>query len=661
MNMIDIQDKLKNLSEDQLVREMQSPSGAAPQFLVLSEITRRKRMRDSLNSAEGMNQPTVAEEAVAASGVPQGGIASMAQALAPQSSIAQNTGFSAQPMMPPEPVRGMYGGGPVRKMAAGDLIVKNGRQYIEQEDGSLVDAITGSRVITPGQDISSMARGIADIPGIAGSSLGELSAGMAGQMNEDLARTGRSAVLEQMGRDAFGMRAGPDTSYQYPPMPTVDVSAMDRVGAALEGRSGFPTAMPTRDEEAIAARNDLLGGLVDRFDQQAAMETLMSAGGGRSGVATGIEPRTWGQRNIGDPLRALLQPVGDAAREVGQPIGDAAREVGQPIGDAARDIGQPIGDAARNLFNPMPVGGGRSGFPTVDLDLTLQNTDLLPPEVDPDYFVRQVQNAQPIGEAISSILPEFQVLSPDEARLEIQRMRDEDAKAAASVEPAPEDVEQQTEAPTTESKAGGAPTAPLPPGGGAADSGQAANRRDTGGGGNDDSRSGVTSALGGAGVAPMSSYEQELANAMQRAERRAEQDKWLALAQVGLGLMSSKEPTIGGALGEAGIAGLEAFRSARNTGEEERLALSKAMYDMQSSREQAAASQRAAAARASRGPSISDINSYIESLTTEATMYDDQGNEVTRRVPLNEADRALIAQLEAQRAAMIAGRAAPQI
>ena len=46
MNIIDIQDNLKDFSEQQLIKEIQMPSGIAPQFLVLSEINRRKRMRD---------------------------------------------------------------------------------------------------------------------------------------------------------------------------------------------------------------------------------------------------------------------------------------------------------------------------------------------------------------------------------------------------------------------------------------------------------------------------------------------------------------------------------------------------------------------------------------------------------------------------------------
>ena len=71
MNIIDIQDQLKNFSEDQLINEMQMPSGNAPQFLVLSEIQRRKRMRDDFAKRQAAQQATVAEEAIAAAGVPQ--------------------------------------------------------------------------------------------------------------------------------------------------------------------------------------------------------------------------------------------------------------------------------------------------------------------------------------------------------------------------------------------------------------------------------------------------------------------------------------------------------------------------------------------------------------------------------------------------------------
>lgn len=97
MNIIDVQDQLKNFSEQQLISEMQMPSGSAPQFLVLSEIKRRKRVRDDFMKREAANQPTVAEEAIAAAGVPQSGIMGMSEAMAPQAAVAEGGIGSVMP------------------------------------------------------------------------------------------------------------------------------------------------------------------------------------------------------------------------------------------------------------------------------------------------------------------------------------------------------------------------------------------------------------------------------------------------------------------------------------------------------------------------------------------------------------------------------------
>jgi hypothetical protein len=127
MNIVQLQDQLKNFSQEQLVREMQMPSGNAPQFLVLGEIMRRQKMQQDFTAQQAKgDQGTVAQEAVAAAGVPQGGIADMARAMAPSTDMTQNTGVQA-----------MYAGGLVKKMAAGDVVVKEGLRFIEQEDGSL--------------------------------------------------------------------------------------------------------------------------------------------------------------------------------------------------------------------------------------------------------------------------------------------------------------------------------------------------------------------------------------------------------------------------------------------------------------------------------------------------------------------------------------------
>jgi hypothetical protein len=47
-------------------------------------------------------------------------------------------------------------------------------------------------------------------------------------------------------------------------------------------------------------------------------------------------------------------------------------------------------------------------------------------------------------------------------------------------------------------------------------------------------------------------------------EADRETDKYMALAQAGLALMASKNPTLGGAIGEAGLAGVGALRKAKS-------------------------------------------------------------------------------------------------
>jgi hypothetical protein len=82
MNIIQLQDRLKDLSDQQLQSEMRNPSGHSPQFLVLSELKRRKDMRDSYMSdaqeaqaeqppmSEQYSQPQMPAQGIA-QGMPQ--------------------------------------------------------------------------------------------------------------------------------------------------------------------------------------------------------------------------------------------------------------------------------------------------------------------------------------------------------------------------------------------------------------------------------------------------------------------------------------------------------------------------------------------------------------------------------------------------------------
>ena len=141
LNMIDTQDKLKNFSEAQLIGEMQQPSGSAPQFMVLGEIDRRKRMRQDATRQEGLMQPTVAQEAISGAGVPQQGLAGLAQSLAPKTDMTQNTGVpNAQaanlPAQPNQPQK-MADGGVLRLALGGSM------------SGGTLSAIANLKVMRP--------------------------------------------------------------------------------------------------------------------------------------------------------------------------------------------------------------------------------------------------------------------------------------------------------------------------------------------------------------------------------------------------------------------------------------------------------------------------------------------------------------------------------
>ena len=137
MNILQVQDDLKNFSQQQLIQEMKQPKGVAPQFLVLGEITRRKRMSDDMKTRGAADQRTVAQEVVSAAGVPQGGLAQMSQAMAPKSSIEPNmqSPSQAQPQAPMP----MASGG-ILSLAAGGKTKREKAFFLEFPNNSPIFA-----------------------------------------------------------------------------------------------------------------------------------------------------------------------------------------------------------------------------------------------------------------------------------------------------------------------------------------------------------------------------------------------------------------------------------------------------------------------------------------------------------------------------------------
>ena len=153
INLLQIQDDLKNFSEDQLVREMQQPSGTAPQFLVLSELNRRKRVKGEFAARQAQQAPTVAEEVVAAAGVPQSGMMGMSEAMAPAS--VDSGGIGA--MMP----QNMKSGGVIR--AQSGLPEDQFEDFDYDAVNTLGDPIDDSTGLSPKLNLTSVDDDVLDI------------------------------------------------------------------------------------------------------------------------------------------------------------------------------------------------------------------------------------------------------------------------------------------------------------------------------------------------------------------------------------------------------------------------------------------------------------------------------------------------------------------
>jgi len=156
MNILEQTEALKDLPDQALIKEMQMPTGMAPPIFITSELKRRKRMRDEYARREAADTPTVAEEVVMAAGMPSGGIADAARALAPKTDMGQNTGMAE--MAPraatraPQPMAsggivGMRQGGKLVKVGRASFYAfPDGEVFFEKPDGSR-EAVTDPRVL----------------------------------------------------------------------------------------------------------------------------------------------------------------------------------------------------------------------------------------------------------------------------------------------------------------------------------------------------------------------------------------------------------------------------------------------------------------------------------------------------------------------------------
>ena len=131
----------------------------------------------------------------------------------------------------------------------------------------------------------------------------------------------------------------------------------------------------------------------------------------------------------------------------------------------------------------------------------------------------------------------------------------------------------------------------------------------------------------------LTTLEQELLNRQNQLQKDRDFDRYMALAQAGLAIMSSDKPTLAGAIGEGGTAGLTAFREAQERYQE-------GLNDILNARVKLA-SKKSGLTQKDAIAAISSIDSDIAKYRTEMAKAIDPANVKT----IQEA----IAQLEFQK------------
>ena len=91
-NLIQLQDRLRGFSEDQLKQFLQRPDPNIPDFMVMAALDEKNDAKVQEAQMKAQNQPSVREEMLAVAGLPAMEAGQMASAMAPKSDVRTNTG-----------------------------------------------------------------------------------------------------------------------------------------------------------------------------------------------------------------------------------------------------------------------------------------------------------------------------------------------------------------------------------------------------------------------------------------------------------------------------------------------------------------------------------------------------------------------------------------
>ena len=91
-NLIQLQDRLRGFSEDQLKQFLQRPDPNIPDFMVMAALDEKNDAKMQEAQMKAQNQPSVREEMLAVAGLPAMEAGQMASSMAPKSDVRTNTG-----------------------------------------------------------------------------------------------------------------------------------------------------------------------------------------------------------------------------------------------------------------------------------------------------------------------------------------------------------------------------------------------------------------------------------------------------------------------------------------------------------------------------------------------------------------------------------------
>ena len=565
MNIIELQDNLKDVSDNVLIKEMQSPSGSMPQFLILSELTRRRRMRDDYKRQQAANMPTVAEEVMTAAGAPQEGLTAIARNMTPNSSIAQSTGADMAVQREPTRMPQMMADGGVLSLFRGGRTKEDLYRQVEPfpENGTATEKRTWNLTYGMTHNVDGTPKMMS--PDVATTDVSPFQQGLPYAFKD------RSPFISDVSADIGDfMPTVPDASQD--PSTDLDIGGIlagaqqfdfDRPFAQQDATGGLPVAAPDFD---ATDENDILDAEEARLVQQ----EVLNANKGDQPLPdiSQIDPETnldisaaLGIGSLGTNLAdAMNNPIGDLPF-LPPPIPNENRtDVETPlIPEPDRSIDRQINpekyldlDDFLAQDSIIPSDEPRFSYPTTPPSGAYPNIALPSDLIGPEAMggKRSLFNLFP--KSTGTVTPE----DITKAQTDENAMRSQEESFD---QPDKGMIEQIIEDNTT--------------GGGQQNNPNILDTLETGGTG-----------TGGAVSNPYGALEGRIARMLEERDKSAEADKWLALAQTGLALMASDNPTLAGAIGEAGLVGLAQLRESKSQYDKDILGLLTTQADIDAAR-----------------------------------------------------------------------------